>query len=102
MSDVAVGGTSFPSYYGGEQAQPNPTALPWNFLPMSAARSPFQASSASIMPTGSANSWAYPFVDAGLPPYVQATPSCPYQITVNNPAMAQYSGNPAGPVASFR
>ncbi|EKX53161.1 hypothetical protein GUITHDRAFT_150334 [Guillardia theta CCMP2712] len=38
------------------------------------------SSGGSIMPTGSANSWAYPFVDSNMPPYITATTGCPYQI----------------------
>jgi hypothetical protein len=38
------------------------------------------ASQASIIPTGSANTWAYPFVDSDMPKEITATTGCPYQI----------------------
>jgi hypothetical protein len=49
----------------------------------------------SLLPTGSANTWAYPYVDSGMPSYITATTGCQgYQI-YPTPA-ADCSGWPAG------
>ena len=49
----------------------------------------------SLLPTGSANTWAYPYVDSGMPSYITATTGCQgYQI-YPTPA-ADCSGWPTG------
>uniref|UniRef100_A0A6U2IVU4 Uncharacterized protein n=1 Tax=Hemiselmis andersenii TaxID=464988 RepID=A0A6U2IVU4_HEMAN len=96
MAAVPVSGQGMGAFYNGAQGVPGsatPFASPsasYNFW--SAPPSQSAAPSSSLMPTGSANSFAYPFVDAGLPPYMSASTGCPYQVYPDSLG-SQYSGN---------
>lgn len=58
----------------------------------------------SLLPTGSANSFAYPYVDAGMPSYITATTGCNgYQIYPTQADCSGWggSGYTASDIASF-
>jgi hypothetical protein len=57
----------------------------------------------SLLPTGSANSFAYPFVDSGMPSYITATTGCQgYQIYPTPPDPSGWGGGySASDIAAF-
>ncbi len=60
------------------------------------------ASQASIIPTGSANTWAYPFVDSDMPKEITATTGCPYQIYPGSSGGSASYGFNAEDIAAFQ
>jgi len=97
MAGVAVAGSAFPSYYGLTGGIPGATTAQAG----SCASTMYGTLSGmgggwatpqqgSLLPTGSANSFAYPYVDSGMPSYITATTgSNGYQIY---PTAADSSG----------
>jgi hypothetical protein len=91
---MSYSGTSFPSYWGGGSGIPSTgTNSSCKKCPRASATwVASMASQASILPTGSTNTWAYPFVDSDMPKEIMATTGCPYQI---------YPGGGSGGSASY-
>jgi len=90
MAGVAVAGSAFPSSYaltGGipaattAQAGGCASTMYGTLSGMGGAGWGTPQQQGSLLPTGSANSFAYPYVDSGMPSYITATTGCQgYQI----------------------
>ena len=106
MAGVSVAGSAFPSYYGltggipastsGEAA--NCSGTLYGSLSTAAA-----GRQGSLLPTGSANSFAYPFVDSGMPSYITAATGCGgYKIYPDAPDPSGWGGGfTASDIAGF-
>ncbi len=96
-------GTSFPSYWGGGSGIPSTsTNSSCKKCPRASATwVASMASQASIIPTGSTNTWAYPFVDSDMPKEIMARTGGPYQIYPDNGSGGSY-GFTAEDIAAFQ